>query len=134
MQNLPTPPHTTAPVLDTTNKPSYKSPKNPIQVIPGITPYNPPRPLYSSRPLPNTLPQTGYRNKNLKPSRQTPRSINQIFRDVLDAKRNILNKLVNKNTRKPAPFDYNRIPAMHDSSYTYGKYQIFLKINRPEPI
>ena len=143
--SLPTPQPTTATVLDYTIKHSYTSPENPIQVIPGITPYNPPRPWYSSRPLPNTLPQTGYRNNNLNPSRQPPRSMNQIFRDVLNAKRNILNKLVNKNTRRPAsypshptqhivpypvsfqppPFNYNRIPAMHDSSYTFGKYCIF---------
>ena len=147
--SLPTPQPTTATVLDYTIKHSYTNPENPIQVIPGITPYNPPRPWYSSRPLPNTLPQTGYRNNNLNPSRQPPRSMNQIFRDVLNAKRNILNKLVNKNTRRPAsypshptqhivpypvsfqpaPFNYNRIPTMHDSSYTYGKYCIFLYSN-----
>ena len=150
IQSLPTPQPTTAPVLDYTIKHSYTIPENPVQVIPGITPYNPPRPLYSSRQLPNTRPQTGYISNILNPSRQTPCSINQIFRDVLNAKRNILNKLVTKNTRRPAlypshptqhivpypvsfqppPFNYNRIPAMHDSSYTYGKYCIFLYLSR----
>jgi hypothetical protein len=128
---LPTPVY-----LKYKDKPAYNNPETPIQVMPGTPQYtyisvNPPKPMYTARPLPV------YGSNRFKP----PLTVQQIFKDVLNAKKTMLYKLLNKNTKKPTIYpsqptpyivqypvkfspatpDLKLIPDIPNYSYKYGK-------------
>ena len=114
---------TTPPTVQPTTPPPTETTPT-IHVMPGIVPYNPPQPVYMSRPVPPVNTYNTY--KDYTHHQQPPRSLNQIFRDVASAKRNILRKLVGKkpirsstSPRYPAFHPATRIPPSYNS---YSKH------------
>ena len=114
---ITTPPPTVQPT--TTGTPSTPT----IHVVPGMVPYNPPQPVYMSRPVPPVNTYNTY--KDYTNHQQPPPSLNQIFRDVASAKRNILRKLVGKKPIRSSTFP--RYPAFHPSTRIPPSYNSFSK-------